>query len=101
MATRVAPSSGRSRPYHDGSTRRCCLACAQGIAQEAMLIRLTPKGARSGLAVMLAIPNSVVALYVGSIVDVFQKRHESLNQRRCSANELAETPRRHGDPPMA
>src|SRR5262252_4822347 len=33
--------------------------------------------------------------------DVFQKRHESLNQRRCSANELAETPRRHGDPPMA
>jgi methylated-DNA-[protein]-cysteine S-methyltransferase len=33
--------------------------------------------------------------------DVFQKRHESLKQRRCSANEFAETPRRHGDPPMA
>src|SRR5215471_10174232 len=33
--------------------------------------------------------------------DAFQKRHESLKQRRCSANELAETPRRHGDPPMA
>jgi len=33
--------------------------------------------------------------------DTFQKRHESLKQRRCSANELAETPRRHGDPPMA
>src|SRR6516165_7496021 len=30
--------------------------------------------------------------------DVFRKRHESLKQRRCSANELAETPRRHGDP---
>src|SRR5215831_12786773 len=29
--------------------------------------------------------------------DTFQKRHESLKQRRCSANELAETPRRHGD----
>src|SRR5215468_2821031 len=26
--------------------------------------------------------------------DAFQKRHESLKQRRCSANELAETPRR-------
>jgi len=24
----------------------------------------------------------------------------SLKQKRCSANELAETPRRHGDPPM-
>jgi methylated-DNA-[protein]-cysteine S-methyltransferase len=33
--------------------------------------------------------------------DVFQKRHESPKQRRCSANELAETPRRHGDPAMA
>src|SRR6516225_9103672 len=33
--------------------------------------------------------------------DTFQKRHESLKQRRCSANELAETPRRHRDPPMA
>src|SRR5215468_4188283 len=33
--------------------------------------------------------------------DTFQKRHESLKQRRCSANELAETPRTHGDPPMA
>ena len=30
--------------------------------------------------------------------DTFQKRHESLKQRRCSANEFAETPRRHGDP---
>ena len=33
--------------------------------------------------------------------DVFKKRHEFLKQRRCSANELAERPRRHGDPPMA
>src|SRR5215470_7560516 len=33
--------------------------------------------------------------------DVFEKRHEFLKQRRCSANELAERPRRHGDPPMA
>src|ERR1700710_115707 len=29
--------------------------------------------------------------------DTFQKRHESLKQRRCAANELAETPRRHGN----
>src|ERR1700733_10166924 len=29
--------------------------------------------------------------------ETFQKRHESLKQRRCAANELAETPRRHGD----
>src|SRR6516164_5097357 len=33
--------------------------------------------------------------------DVFQKRHESPNQRLFSSNELAETPRRHGEPPMA
>src|SRR5262249_158111 len=33
--------------------------------------------------------------------DVFQNRHESLKGRRCSANELAATPRRHGDPPTA
>ena len=46
MATPVAPSSGRSRPYHDGSTRKSCLICAHGIAQETMLIRLTPNGAR-------------------------------------------------------
>jgi len=32
--------------YHDGSTRQCCLICAHGIAQETMLIRLTPNGAR-------------------------------------------------------
>ena len=34
MATPVAPSSGRSVPYHDGSTRQSCLICAHGIAQE-------------------------------------------------------------------
>src|SRR6201991_1588037 len=28
--------------------------------------------------------------------DTSQKRHESLKQRRCAANELAETPRRPG-----
>jgi MFS family permease len=33
MATPVAPSFGRSRPYHDGSTRQSCLICAHGIAQ--------------------------------------------------------------------
>src|SRR5262249_61044546 len=31
--------------------------------------------------------------------DTFQKRHGSLKQRRCSANELTETPRRQGDLP--
>src|SRR5262249_10783416 len=33
--------------------------------------------------------------------DVFQNRHESLKGRRGSANKLAATPRRHGDPPTA
>jgi hypothetical protein len=33
-ATPVEPSSGRSRPYHNGSTRPSCLICAHGIAQK-------------------------------------------------------------------
>ena len=37
-------SSGRSRPYHDGSTRKSCLICAHGIAQETGRTLKKPSG---------------------------------------------------------
>src|SRR5215472_11706756 len=44
MGTPVAPSSGRSRPYHDGGTRKSCLICAHGIAQETCRTLKKPSG---------------------------------------------------------
>ena len=68
---RVIGTDGSLTGYGGGISRKRWLLVHEGVALEKFATRRIPEA------------------------------HETLKQRRCSANELAETPRRHGDPPMA